>query len=358
MRVMRVLEVMGSLHKGGAETMIMNYYRAFDKDLCQMDFVVHAEFEDDYRAEAKAMGANIIVLPRPGSIGLVRYIRRLRKAIKENGPYDAVHIHTDTQVFMAVIAAREAGVKRVIAHSHNTRFDKKRIWVNRVVCKLAKATCVGCGQKAGESFFGKQADFTVLHNAIPASKFMCTAGKPEIKAENAVKTIGHLARFTEQKNHPFIVEIADCLKKRAVKVQFCLYGGGALETQIRQLVKERELEDYIQFMGLTNDAPAAYRTMDLFILPSLYEGFPVTLVESQLSGVPSLAADTISRECDLGLGLLTYLPLDVEVWADEISRRLQEGSLEKQMLSDEVIAKYDVAVQWERLFAIYKGERV
>lgn len=351
---MRVLEVMGSLHKGGAETMIMNYYRAFDKSLCQFDFVVHAEFEDDYRAEAKAMGANIIVLPTPGSLGAMRYIRRLRKAIKENGPYDAVHIHTDEQVFMGVIAAKGAGVKRVIAHSHNTRFNNFRIKVNRFVCKLWRATCLACGEKAGESFFGNL-EYTVLNNAIPASRFMRTE-ETGTEQPDAIKVIGHLGRFCEQKNHVFIVDIAEEMKARGEKVQFCLYGAGALEENIRQLVKTRNLEDYVRFMGLTNDAPSAYRSMDMFILPSRFEGFPVTLVESQLSGVPSLVSDRVSRECDLGLDLLTYLPLDKTVWADEISRRLAEGNCKKCSLSNEVIAQYDVTVQWKRLLAIYAGK--
>ena len=84
---MRVLEIMGSLHRGGAETMIMNYYRAFDKQLCQMDFVIHARFADDYCVEAENMGAHIIELERPGHIGAIRYIKSLRNAILENGPY-------------------------------------------------------------------------------------------------------------------------------------------------------------------------------------------------------------------------------------------------------------------------------
>ena len=349
---MRVLEVMGSLHKGGAETMIMNYYRAFDKEQCQMDFVVHAEFEDDYRAEAKAMGANIIVLPTPGSIGMIRYIRMLRKAIKANGPYDAVHMHTDTQGFMGVIAAREAGVKRVVVHSHNTRFNKMRILVNRIVCRLGKTVCVACGEKAGEEFFGKQ-KFVVINNAINVSKFSSNGEKKE---DTETKVIGHLGRFHPQKNHPFIIALAECLKKRKVDVQIQLYGAGDTEQNIRQLAKERDVEDCVRFMGLTNNAAAAYRSFDLFILPSLYEGFPVTLVEAQLIGVTILAADTISRECDLELGLLSYLPLEVDVWADEICRRLQAGNLKHCVLSPEVIARYDVSVQWKRLLAIYQGE--
>lgn len=167
---MRVLEVMGSLHRGGAETMIMNYYRAFDKKICQMDFVIHSEFENDYREEAEKMGARILLMDRPGKIGAREYIKSLTVAIKKNGPYDAIHIHTNYQAFLAIIAANKAGIKKIVVHSHTTSFKKHEIFVNRVVMKLYHTVNIACGVAAGDAFFGKN-NYMVLNNAIDVSRF-------------------------------------------------------------------------------------------------------------------------------------------------------------------------------------------
>ena len=120
---MRVLEVMGSLHRGGAETMIMNYYRAFDKKICQMDFVIHSELKMIIEKKPRTMGARILVdgLDQ-GKIGAREYIKSLTVAIKKNGPYDAIHIHTNYQAFLAIIAANKAGIKKIVVHSPYNKF--------------------------------------------------------------------------------------------------------------------------------------------------------------------------------------------------------------------------------------------
>lgn len=353
---MKVLEILGSLHRGGAETMVMNYYRAFDKSLCQMDFVIHAEFEGDYRAEAESMGARIILLPTPGQTGALHYIRLLTKAIKENGPYDAVHIHTNYQAFLGVIAAWKIGVKNVIVHSHTTSFKKTHLLVNRIVFACGNVVRLACGKKAGDAFFGKRS-YTVINNAIPVSKFVQSSSESmQIESEKA-KVIGHLGSFSFPKNHEFIVALAECLKKRKLGTEIRLFGEGELEQSIRQLVIDRNVQDYIKFMGVTNDVVAAYRTFSVFILPSRYEGFPVTLVEAQLAGVSSLASEQISKECDLELGLLDYLPLDVNIWADKIAWMLEENVQRGGAMDNDVIEKYDVAVQWKKLLSVYEGKQ-
>ena len=353
---MRVLEIMGSLHRGGAENMIMNYYRAFDKELCQMDFVVHAEFENDFREEAKKLGAKIIVLPQPGKVGAFKYINLLVKAIKENGPYDAIHSHVDAQSFLSVIAAKLCKIKKIIVHSHTTRYSKIKLFINRMVFASFRVVRLACGEKAGKAFYGKK-KFTVISNAIDASAF-----KEHIKNQanapsrsSKTKIIGHLGRFFAPKNHEFIVSLAKELKEKQVDACIHLYGKGALEEHIKSLVKDANVEDYVHFMGLTKNPIEAYLSFDLFILPSLFEGFPVTLVEAQLANLPCLVSDSISKECDLELGLLTYLPLDADTWAKEITKCFEENRTETSATNSDIIANYDVSIQWKRLLSIYKS---
>ena len=349
---MRVLEIMGSLHRGGAETMIMNYYRAFDKDICQMDFVVHMEKEDDFRQEAESMGARIFLLPRPGDVGALKYISALKKLIKEKGPFDAVHIHTNYQAFMGVIAAKLAGVKNVVVHSHTTSFKKHRLVVNRLFFFLGNVVRVACGKKAGDAFFGKDS-YIVVSNAMDVSKFMYVDDN-HVKNEKVV--IGHIGRFVTPKNHAFIIELAKKLKQMNVDVVFKLFGDGELKEEMVRTVERNSLQDVVEFMGITNDTVAAYKSFDLFVLPSLFEGVPLTLIEAQLSGLVCLASDKVAEESNLDQGNLCFLPLDVELWAERIQTLIKDSRLSKSSITvNEKINEYDVRIQCKKLLSVYEG---
>lgn len=356
---MRVLEILGSLHRGGAETMIMNYYRAFDKTLCQMDFVIHAEFENDYREEAKQLGARIFLLDRPGKIGSKRYIKELYDLIRTTGPYDAIHIHTNYQAFLSIIAAKRAKIKKIIVHSHSTKFPHGTVILNRVVMDFIPVKRLSCGEAAGKAFFGKH-HFTIINNAINIEQFEKKSNynyddlKKKLFGEKYV--IGHIGRFTPQKNHNFLIDLIEKLREKDSNYILVLYGEGKSEQEIKKKVKEKKLEKNVKFMGVTKDAATAYRLFDIFVLPSLYEGFPVTLVESQLSETKSLASNRISQECNLNMGLLEFLPLDVDVWANTIES--YRNSVNKDIhvyKQNNRIDEYDINKQWKKLYNIYKN---
>lgn len=350
---MRVLEVMGSLHRGGAETMIMNYYRAFDKKKCQMDFIIHSEFENDYREEAEKMGARIMLMDRPGKIGAREYIKSLTTVIKKNGPYDAIHIHTNYQAFLVIIAANKAGIKKLVVHSHTTSFRKREIFVNRIIMKVYHTVNIACGVAAGDAFFGKK-NYIVLNNAIDISRFknadnkIIHEKKREIYQEK--KLVGHLGSFTAPKNHEFIIECAEELQKHRKDFKILLFGEGEKKEDIQKAILTRGLSDFVELCGVTDNPANTYRMFDVFILPSLYEGFPVTLVEAQISGVYCLASANISKECDLHVGRLEYLELDKITWANRINQLLKKN---KKYDGEIVIDQFDVNVQWRKLYDIY-----
>lgn len=345
---------MGSLHRGGAETMIMNYYRAFDKEKCQMDFIIHAEFDNDYRKEAKELGANVYLLNRPGAIGPCKYIKLVSDIIKKNGPYDAIHIHTNYQAFLSVIAAKKSGIKKIIVHSHTTQYKLYETVVNRFFFKLYNTVNVSCGIKAGDAFFGKN-NYIVLNNAIDISKFVSKhneEGSKKIKnLYGDKKVIGHLGSFTYPKNHKFIIKVAEELKQRRNDFVVLLYGEGELLDNIKLLIEQKGLQDYVQVVGVTSNPAETYQTFDMFILPSIYEGFPVTLLESQLSSIYTLASDNVTREVDLGVDKIEFLKLDSDLWANRINTLL-DGDISNSKIDS--FDKYDVNIQWKKLYDIYK----
>ena len=149
-----------------------------------------------------------------------------------------------------------------------------------------------------------------------------------------------------------MLDVMEQLVKKNPNIILALYGEGEKESEIKGLVADKKLASNVLFMGVTNDVVSAYHMFDLFILPSLWEGFPVTLVEAQLSGVPSLASDCVSNECDLDIGLLEFLPLDKDVWVNVILDSLDKknGALDVTKKID----NYDVNIQWKKLYEVYK----
>lgn len=345
---MRVLEVMGSLHRGGAETMIMNYYKAMDKSLCQMDFVVHAEFEEDYRKQAQEYGARVFLLERPGKIGALAYIKALTQLIKSNGPYDAIHIHTNHQAFLSMIAGRIAGVKNILVHSHTTKYEKKYLAINRFFMKMCRVKRIACGKAAGDAFFGKE-NYIVITNAIDLRKFKEVTSCDE-KKYGSKYVVGHLGRLTKPKNHEFIIGLAEQMAKVRDDIVFVCYGEGEDEEKLKRIVGSKQLSN-IKFLGVTHDAASAYHSFDVFILPSLWEGFPVTLVESQLAGTYALASDKVSKECDLNIGMLKFLPLDIEAWKNEIISCISQDHM--CLKNKTIVDLYDVNIQWRKLYQLY-----
>jgi len=353
---MKILEIMGSLHRGGAETMIMNYYRAFDKELCQMDFIIHAEFDKDYRAEAIKMGAKIFLLPRPGKIGIFKYIFELTRKINENGPYDAIHIHTNYQAFLSIIAARICKIGNIIVHSHTTSYSYIQLLLNRFIMRIFHIKRLACGIAAGDAFFGKN-NYSIISNAIDVSKFSTNFENKDLKKLSGQfsgrRIIEHLGSFTYQKSNIFLIDVLSELPKIIPDILFLLYGSGKLEDKVRKYVSKKGLDEKVCFMGVIEDASEAYQLFDIFALPSLYEGFPVTLIEAQVARVYSFTSDAVSKECDLNVNLIKFLPLNVSLWTNEIYFEIYRNTNKLLRKSDNDVSKYDVNIQWKELYTIY-----
>ena len=255
---------------------------------------------------------------------------------------------------MSVIAAKKAGIKKIIVHSHTTKYKMYEIVVNRFFFKLCNTVNVSCGIKAGDAFFGKN-NYIVLNNAIDVSKFVFKhtekmSQKTKILYENK-KVIGHLGSFTYPKNHRFIIEVAEELRQRRDDFVVLLYGEGELLDNIKLLIEQKGLQDYVKVVGVTSNPVETYQAFDIFILPSIYEGFPVTLLEAQLSSIYTLASDNVTREVDLGVNKIEFLKLDSNLWADRINLLLDADTSNSKIDSFD---KYDVNIQWRKLYDIYK----
>lgn len=332
----RILHVVSSMNRGGAETMIMNLYRNIDREKIQFDFVCHIKEKCDFEDEIYSLGGRIIRIDSLGTLGIKNYIKELRKVIINYGPYQVVHAHTDVQAGIVTLAAKMAGVDKRICHSHNTKWKEKpsikdnlQSYILRNIAKITSTNLCACGKDAAIFFFGKnnynKNRVTILNNGIDIDNFNNISNldinrvKDELEIDNKTLIIGHIGRFYEQKNHIFIIQLAKELKKRNINFKILLIGDGPLKESIKQKSYEYKVDKNIKFLGVRDDVPILLKIFDVFIFPSFYEGLPVTLIETQAAGVEAIISDTITKEVDLEMGLIERISINnTEKWISYI----------------------------------------
>lgn len=333
----RVLHIVGGMNRAGAETMIMNIFRVIDKTLFQFDFLVFNNDKQDYEDEIVKLGGRVIHMSvREGVAGGLKSIYNIRKIIKDYGPYCAIHAATLHNSAFALLAS--AGIKNLkrIVHSHNTYNTLnpalfKRIYnsVTKWIIRCMSDECIACGQEAGEYLFGKELfnrKGIVLNNSIDVDRFYDASPDSvvKLKTEFDIKddelVIGSIARICHVKNHRRMIETAFDLKKRGVPFKMIFVGRGDLEEELKDLAQKLDLEQNIIFAGVRSDIPVLMHTFDVFLMPSFFEGNPVTLIEAQASGLPAVISNVITEKIDLGLGLINRVSLEADnsCWVEKI----------------------------------------
>ncbi len=325
----RVLQVVGTMDLGGAETLIMNIYRNIDRSKVQFDFLCHNRVESKYAEEILSMGGRMYCVPGISHVGPIKYQKNLYKFFKAHPEYKTVHSHHDILSGMILRQAKRAGVKNRISHAHNTYtsgniFKKIILSFFKMYFPSSVTTAYACADIAGRTLYkGKlKNNYKVIPNVIDTEKFRFSLAKGNtIKKELGLGNeiiIGHVGRFSEQKNHKFLVEIFEQILKKKENAHLLLIGEGLLKNEIEQYVNEMNIQNNVHFLGSRSDMPQYFSAMDLLLFPSLYEGLSVAMVEAQASGLPILTSDTVSSEVAL-TDLVKQLPLtdSVEKWADE-----------------------------------------
>ena len=326
--MIRVLQIIGSLERGGAETFLVNLYRNIDRTKIQFDFAIYEEpSENSYYKEVVKLGGRVFFLP-PKSKGILNNFRAIQKIVRENN-YKTVWKHTES-CFRAIdlLAARSAEATQAILHSHNSnteRIERSIHYILRPFVNLFVTRRFACGDMAGKWMFNRRS-YEVIHNGIEVENFRCNKEMTnqycqKFQMQGKV-VIGHVGRFHSVKNHKLLIEIFKKYREKTPEAVLLLIGVGDLLPQIQELVREKDLENNVLFLGTRSDIPELLQMMDVFIMPSLFEGFPVTLIEAQAAGLPCVVSSTISREVDV-TGNVSFVDLDasVEVWAERIAEK-------------------------------------
>ena len=357
MEKIKVLHVVPNMQPGGLETLIMNIYRNIDREKFQFDFLMHYKSKNVYDDEIKQLGGTIYKFSVREDNNLIKYITQLNKFFKEHKEYKIIHCHMSSLGALIFFIAKKNGVKVRIAHSHNSDTEKSiKGFIKSLLMKPYKYFSTinfACSELAGKYLY-KNKPFIVLPNAIEMDKF-----KYDEKVRNEVRkelgcdnkfVIGNVARFELQKNHEFLIDSFYEAYKNNKNLELILIGNGRYFDFINEKVKELHLDKCVKMLGIRNDTFRLYQAMDCFVLPSKFEGFPLTAVEAQASGVPCLFSNTITKTVKLNDNVKFIDINDKYSWANEMSRL--SLSRVRKLSSD--IQKYDIKYLVKEISRIYE----
>ena len=374
----RVAHIIGKLNAAGVEAVVNNYYRNMDREKYQFDYFIDSDSSFDPPQEMIDLGARYYVIPPYQH--LPQYLKELTRLFRENN-YKIVHSGMNTLAVFSLYAAKKAGVPIRINHNHSTasRGEIKKNILKYLLRPFAKAFAtdyVACSRYAGEWLFGKKSmergEVTIFNNAIDLNRYRYDEDirikkRADLSREFGISlddgqesrlVIGHVGRFCFQKNHEFLIEIFEKVHDRRPDAVLLLIGIGELTDDIKTLVREKGLTDSVIFTGARSDVNELYQAMDVFVLPSRYEGLPVVGVEAQAAGLPCILSTSMTAETKmLDTTVMIDLSEGAERWADAVLRAVcndNEQFKGRQDTSDEIRqAGFDISTEGVRLREFY-----
>jgi glycosyltransferase involved in cell wall biosynthesis len=363
----RVLNVLGTIDIGGAESRVMELYRAMDKDKVQFDFLIHTDIDGHYSKEIKSLGGNIYKVPRFKVTNYFSYKKALQKFFKEHNDYAAVQGHMTSTASIYLPIAKKAGIPITIAHARSAGVDQG---IRGIVTKIIRHPLKNradylftCSKEAGIAVYGKksvkQGKVWTIPNAIDADRFSNNeAVRNEVRKELGIEdkfVIGHVGRFGFMKNHAYLIDIFNEICKQRNDVALVLIGQGGLMDDIKAKVEGLGLKDKVYFMGNRSDIERYYQAFDYFVFPSTFEGFPGSVAEAQASGLRCLVSDKITREVAL-TELVTYKSIEEtpQSWAYEILNNADKTKDRKNHSGIIKEKNFDVKRQAQMLEKFYK----
>ena len=331
--LIRVAQVLNRMDSGGIEAVVMNYYRHIDRSVVQFDFYFTHDSLFPQREELERLGAGIYRIPPYTQV--FAYQRMLRKCFRQKG-YQVVHAHMSTMSVFPIYAAWRSGVPVRICHNHSTANwgeGRKTLlkYILRPFNKIFANRWFACGEKAGRWMYGDRAfdngKVYVLPNAIDSERFAYdqearTSLRKTFDIPDSAFVVGHVGRFTYAKNHPFLIEMFRQLLLVKPNAYLLMAGEGEMEAEIRTMVAKNGLEQRVIFAGVRQDVNKLYSAMDVFCLPSHYEGFALVAVEAQASGLPCICSNQVSGEIDLSARVthISTEPGDIPAWIAQIQQ--------------------------------------
>lgn len=362
----RVLQICASLSRGGGiQTVLQNYYTYMDQKEYIFDFVVMGTEIGELEEWFESRGSRIYHLI-PRSVSFKKNTNDLKQIIK-NGNYDVVHCHQDYKSLIAIIIARFYGVKTRIVHCHRA-FPKESIksrfirTLSTLLIKYFANVFIGCGEDATRWLYGermlKSRKAIVLNNAINLEKYAFSGDmRSKIRTDLGIDqklVFGNVARFTYQKNHKLLIDVFAKYHAQNMQSVLILAGDGELLEETQSYCEQLGIRDSVMFLGVRADICDILSAMDIFLLPSRFEGLALIMIEAQANGIPAICSPFVTRELALQKNVL-YIEEsdyeDLESWYLLIEKALDIGRVEDISILTQ--AGYDIQKEAKKLEEIY-----
>lgn len=364
--MIRILHSVSNMDRAGIETMLMNYYRHIDREKVQFDFLCNKKKAGAYDEEIKALGGNIYHTPGLNPFKYLKYLKYMKKLFVEHQEYKIIHAHNGAFVVYPLFAAMANKIPVRIAHVHSASFTFDYKWFLKVFCKPLIPFCAtqkwACGIAASRFYYGKKAvaqdNVLVINNAIEIERFIFNSKiREKIRNEYNLKdkiVIGHAGRFNSQKNHKFLIDVFERVHQKEPNSILVLLGEGELESEIKEKVNRIGLQNSVIFTGNISNINEWYQAMDVFVLPSIWEGLPVVGIEAQTADLPCVFSDDVTREIDL-LSTTAFIKRteSLEKWADQILKYAYNHQRVNRS-NDIKVAGYDIDTEAKKLVNLYE----
>lgn len=366
MTPIRVLHILHTMNRGGTENAIMNYYRHIDRNQVQFDFLLTDPDKCAFEDEITSLGGIVYRVPRLTMRHPGPYIRGINQFFATHTEYKIVHSHTSSKSYFPLSIAKKHNIPIRICHSHSSKSEKGIKGIIRDILKIGLKRVAthhfACGEKAAEWLYGKQFiqnnPITLIRNVIEGHKFALNVDSRNkyrelLHIESPSILLGHVARFNGVKNHIFTIEVFSELKALYPNAKLLLIGDGELREQITDKVNSLGLTDDVIFVGVVPNVYDYEQAIDIFLLPSLYEGLPLSIIEAQVSGLKCFtSANRVSEESSV-TDLVSYLPLEngAKFWAEEIFKAKDYHRYDR--LEEVIKAGYDASTSALKLQAMY-----
>ncbi len=358
--MIRILHILHSMNRGGAEAMLMNYYRNIDRTCVQFDFLLTEQNRCQYEEEIENLGGKVFRVPLLTFSNPFPYINGVKKFLKEHPEYRIVHSHTSSKSAVPLWVAKRCGVPVRVCHAHSSSSGHGLegfirwglgVWLKRVATDF-----MSCGEGATVCWYGKEyldkAHF--VPNAVDMDKYGFDASVRQTKRETLGLSdndcvLGMVSRFHPVKNHLFALDVLAALKQRNYKAKLLFVGDGELRSAIEEKIVTLSLKDDVILAGLVSDVPNYLQAMDVVLMPSLNEGLPVSLIEAQANGLSVVASQGVPHEVDV-TGNVDFLPLEIDVWAKCLASKMKGGAIRDVDAGEKVRdAGYDIKVASKNL---------
>ncbi len=366
----RILQIVSYMDRGGTETLLMNLYRNINRTKIQFDFLVHSLKEQCFDKEIESLGGRIYRIPRFSPWRFDKQFREYDKFFKSHSEYKIVHSHIDLNSLGTLRAAYKADVPIRICHLHCANLKGSDATFSyrckKLVFPLVSRYLThrfACSQLAARDAFGrKHGETIILKNGVKTQNFQFyTSDRSRKRSElnwNDKFIVISVANFVPPKNHKFLIRVFNEAQKFREDVRLVLVGCGPLQVQVEGLVKDLGIASKVQFLGARDDVPGLLKAADLFLFPSLYEGFGIVVEEAQASGLPVVASDVLPEETKI-TDLIRYVSLSdsPKRWAEILLEEAKKTRVDRTKYAEVVRQKgFDIDSSAKFLTEFYLNE--